>query len=115
MLAAAAGAFFAVALLATAGAPGSPEAGADEAAVELSAVRNVIVVRCAPCHSANPVHELFDAPPAGIAFDTAEEIQARAAAIRAVTVETRIMPLGNLTGMTEAERALVGRWARGAR
>mgnify|MGYP006200307183 CR=1 FL=1 len=25
-----------------------------------------------------------------------------------------VMPLGNLTGMTEEERTLVGRWARGA-
>ncbi|HUF88460.1 MAG TPA: urate hydroxylase PuuD [Gemmatimonadota bacterium] len=115
MLAVAAAAFAAVALLATVGAPGSREAGADEATVGLAEVREVIAVRCAPCHSADPVHELFDAPPAGIAFDTEEEIRARAAEIHAVTVETRIMPLGNLTGMTEEERALVGRWARQTR
>ena len=71
----------------------------------------MITVRCAVCHSAHPVHELFDAPPGGITFDTAEEIRARADEIHAVTVETRIMPLGNLTGMTEEERALVGRWS----
>jgi uncharacterized membrane protein len=75
----------------------------------------VFAVRCAVCHSAHPAHELFTAPPAGIAFDSEEEIRARAASIYAVTIETRIMPLGNLTGMTEAERALVGRWARQAR
>jgi uncharacterized membrane protein len=77
-------------------------------------VREVIAVRCAVCHSAHPVHELFDAPPGGITFDTEEEIRTRADRIYAVTVETRVMPLGNLTGMTEEERALVGRWARQA-
>jgi len=31
-------------------------------------------------------------------------------------VQTRAMPLGNVTGMTDAERALLGRWIRlGAR
>ena len=115
MLAAAALAFAGVALLATAGAPGPPAAGAGDAPVEFAEVRDVFAVRCAVCHSAHPAHELFTAPPAGIAFDSEEEIRARAASIYAVTIETRIMPLGNLTGMTEAERALVGRWARQAR
>ncbi|HYO48195.1 MAG TPA: urate hydroxylase PuuD [Gemmatimonadota bacterium] len=112
MLAAAGLAFAGVAFLATAGAPGPPAAGADDAPVEFAEVRDIFAVRCAVCHSAHPLHELFTAPPAGIAFDTEEEIRARADRIYSVTIETRIMPLGNLTGMTEEERALVGRWAR---
>jgi uncharacterized membrane protein len=104
----------AVALLATAGSPEPTAAGASAAPVDFREVREVIAVRCAVCHSAHPVHDLFDAPPGGITFDTAEEILARADAIHAVTVETRIMPLGNLTEMTEEERALVGRWSSGS-
>jgi uncharacterized membrane protein len=115
MLAAAAVGFVGVALLATAGAPGPPAAGADDAPVEFAEVRDVFAVRCAVCHSAHPAHELFDAPPGGIAFDTEEEIRARADRIYAVTIETRVMPLGNLTDMTEEERALVGRWAQRTR
>lgn len=115
MLAAAALAFVGVAFLATAGAPGPPPVGANDAPVEFAEVRDVFAVRCAVCHSAHPVHELFAAPPAGIAFDTEEEIRARADRIYSVTIETRIMPLGNLTEMTEEERALVGRWARQSR
>lgn len=115
LLVAAGVAFAAVALLSMAGAPGSRTAAAGEAPVDLSAVRDVIAVRCVPCHSAHPSHEMFDAPPAGIAFDTEDEIRARAKDIYAVTIETRIMPLGNLTGMTEEERERVGSWARGAR
>ncbi|MGH7565569.1 MAG: urate hydroxylase PuuD [Gemmatimonadota bacterium] len=115
MLAAAGMAFAGVAFLATAGAPGPSAVGADDAPIEFEDVRDVIAARCAVCHSAHPVHELFTAPPAGIAFDTEEEIRARADRIYSVTIETRIMPLGNLTEMTEEERALVGRWARRAK
>jgi len=115
ILVGAAAAFAGVALLAVVRTPGPAAAGADDAPVGFAEVRDVIAVRCAVCHSVRPVHELFAAPPAGIAFDTEEEIRARADRIYAVTIETRIMPLGNLTGMTEDERALVGRWARPAR
>lgn len=111
MLAVGAAGLGAVALLATAGAPEPTAADASATPVDFGEVRDVIAVRCAVCHSAHPVHDLFDAPPGGIAFDTAEEIRARADQIHAVTVETRIMPLGNLTEMTEEERALVGRWS----
>lgn len=115
ILVAAALALAGIAVLATAGAPGPPEADADEPAVAFAEVREVFAVRCAVCHSARPVHELFDAPPGGIALDTEDEIRARADRIYAVTIESRVMPLGNLTGMTEEERSLVGRWARVAK
>ena len=111
MLALGAAGLGAVALLATAGTPEPIAAGASGAPVDFRQVREVIAVRCAVCHSAHPVHDLFDAPPGGITFDTAEEIRSRGDEIHAVTVETRIMPLGNLTRMTEEERALVGRWS----
>jgi uncharacterized membrane protein len=111
MLAIGAAGLGAIAFFATVGTPDPTEAGASDAPVDFREVRDVIAVRCAVCHSAHPVHELFDAPPGGITFDTAEEIVARADRIHAVTVETRIMPLGNLTGMTEEERSLVGRWS----
>jgi uncharacterized membrane protein len=111
MLAVGAAGLAAIALLATAGTPAPTPAGASATPVDFREVRDVIAVRCAVCHSAHPVHELFDAPPGGIAFDTAEEIRARAEQIHAVTVETRIMPLGNLTHMTEEERTLIGRWS----
>lgn len=87
-------------------------AGDSDEPVSFQEVRAVIVTRCSICHSASPTHPLFDAPPAGIAFDTPEEIEARAEKIYQVTVESPIMPLGNFTGMTDEERALIGRWVR---
>ena len=43
-------------------------------------------------------------------FDTPESIARLAERIRVRAVETRTMPLGNKTGMTDGERALLGRW-----
>jgi uncharacterized membrane protein len=49
-------------------------------------------------------------------FDTAQQIHAQASAIERVAVQSTTMPLGNATGMTQAERALLGAWIRqGAR
>jgi uncharacterized membrane protein len=45
-------------------------------------------------------------------FDTPDQIQSRAQRILERAVTTRTMPLGNLTGVTEAERELLGQWVR---
>ncbi|HEX5787517.1 MAG TPA: urate hydroxylase PuuD [Woeseiaceae bacterium] len=73
-------------------------------------VREVIRERCAGCHSAAPTHPAFPAAPAGLELDTNAQIRAAAARIHQQTVVSRIMPIGNLTGMTEAERELIDRW-----
>jgi len=43
-------------------------------------------------------------------FDTAQQIQLMAPRIQAQAVVTPIMPLGNITQMTQQERDLVGAW-----
>jgi uncharacterized membrane protein len=86
------------------------------ASVPFAQVGTIIEQRCTPCHSANPTQEGVSAPPLGIAFDTPEEIRSRASQIEEQAVRTRAMPLGNVTGMTDAERELLGRWIdQGAR
>jgi uncharacterized membrane protein len=85
-------------------------------AVPFDRVATIIEQRCVTCHSMNPTDDTFTAPPAGITFDTPEEIRARAAQIEEQAVRTRAMPLGNATGMTDEERELLGRWIdQGAR
>jgi uncharacterized membrane protein len=42
--------------------------------------------------------------------DTAEAIVRQAQQIYQQVVLTKLMPLGNATGITEAERAVIGRW-----
>jgi uncharacterized membrane protein len=43
-------------------------------------------------------------------FDSADQIRAQAALIAQQTVITRVMPPGNMTGMTDEERALIAQW-----
>jgi uncharacterized membrane protein len=57
------------------------------------------------CHSAKPTSPLFSAAPAGVMFDTPQQIQAQAARIQAQAVASQIMPLGNITQMTRRTQA----------
>ncbi len=78
--------------------------------VSFEEARHVIDRRCAVCHSERPTDLTFGAAPAGVMFDTRAQIEARAARIRERAVVTRTMPPGNKTSVTDAERALLGRW-----
>jgi uncharacterized membrane protein len=80
------------------------------AAVSFGEVRVVIEHRCVSCHAAEPTHPAFRAAPAGVVFDNDEHILAEADRIHQQTVVTRVMPIGNLTGITEEERQLLDRW-----
>jgi uncharacterized membrane protein len=90
------------------------ESAAGEPAIPFSRVAQIVDQRCTACHSQHPTK--VDSAPKGIRFDTPAEIQEQADAIEQQAVETRAMPLGNVTGMTEFERQLLGRWiAQGAK
>jgi uncharacterized membrane protein len=84
----------------------APAAGA--ATVTFTQVRPIVAERCAACHSTHPT--LVSAPPLGIVLETAAQIHAQAAQIKAVAVDTHVMPKGNRTHMTDAERRLLGAW-----
>ncbi|WP_047288378.1 urate hydroxylase PuuD [Pseudomonas protegens] len=100
---------------AAATAPTSAPAQAANAGPSFDKVHSVIQERCAVCHSAKPTSPLFSAAPAGVMFDTPEQIRLQAARIQAQAVASQIMPLGNITQMTQQERELVGAWiAQGA-
>jgi uncharacterized membrane protein len=70
----------------------------------------IVQQRCVPCHSANPTQPGYDAPPAGITFDSRDQIVERADVIEEQAVRTTAMPLGNVTGMTDQERETLGAW-----
>ncbi|HUF88001.1 MAG TPA: urate hydroxylase PuuD [Thermohalobaculum sp.] len=72
----------------------------------------IVEARCASCHAAAPTDPGFDAPPGGVALETPAELRAHAQRVLAQTVLSDAMPLGNLTGMTEQERARLGAWIR---
>jgi uncharacterized membrane protein len=77
-------------------------------AVPFSRAEAIVEARCVPCHSAHPTK--VDAPPLGLVFDTPKQIAAQASLIEQVAVRTKVMPLGNQTGMTQAERDTLGAW-----
>lgn len=97
-------------------APAPTEAAPAQASVDFDKVHGVIQERCAVCHSAKPTSPLFSAAPAGVMFDTPQQIQQMAPRIQAQAVASQIMPLGNITQMTQQERDLIGTWiTQGAR
>jgi uncharacterized membrane protein len=84
---------------------------ARHAPVEDAAARWIVQTRCVTCHARRPSNEAFTAPPNGVTFESAGEMRAFADRIVYRVVETRTMPLGNLTGITDEERATLGAWA----
>jgi len=83
---------------------------------QFNEVSTVIEQRCTVCHSANPTSPLFSAAPAGVMFDTPEQIKQMVDKIHAQTIASQIMPLGNITQMTQEERNLLASWIeQGAR
>jgi uncharacterized membrane protein len=81
--------------------------------VTLSMIRPVIESRCTTCHSQNPTHIAFPAAPSGVVLDTDEEIVAEALRIHQQTVVLKAMPIGNLTQISDQERALIDAWYQG--
>lgn len=86
------------------------EQQADNTAVSFAQVENVIKARCTSCHSAAPVHPAFPAAPIGVMFDDGSQILAEADRIYQQTVVTKVMPIGNLTAMTDEERQIINEW-----
>ncbi|PPS61253.1 urate hydroxylase PuuD [Pseudomonas sp. BRM28] len=94
-------------------APATATAAADSG--NFDKIHSVIQERCTVCHSAKPTSPLFSAAPAGVMLDTPQQIQQLAPRIQAQAVASQIMPLGNITQMTQQERELIGAWiAKGA-
>jgi uncharacterized membrane protein len=90
------------------------EPAAGSAEVPFARVAGIVEQRCAACHSLHPTK--VAKAPQGVKLDTPEEIKAQAGAISQQAVQSKAMPLGNVTGMTQAERDLLGRWiAQGAK
>jgi uncharacterized membrane protein len=88
----------------------APRPQATEEHVAWSEVAPIVANRCAPCHSTQPTMAGFAAPPKGLVLDNEEHARAAADRIR-TQVQTKVMPLGNLTQMTDEERAKLLAWA----
>jgi len=69
-------------------------------------VQPVLEQRCYQCHGAQLQMK-------NIRLDSPEALKQHAQAVYQQTVVARTMPMNNATGITEAERALIGRWFLG--
>lgn len=73
-------------------------------------VHSIFQNRCISCHSPHPTDDIFKITPKDISLVTESEIRAVLPQIYQQVSVSKIMPLGNKTGMTEAERSLLTSW-----
>jgi uncharacterized membrane protein len=69
-------------------------------------VRKVLEQRCYMCHGAQVQMK-------NVRLDTPDQVAAHAQGVYQQAVVTKIMPMNNATGMTDAERALLAKWFEG--
>jgi len=67
---------------------------------------------CVMCHAKKPTHESFQEAPKNITLESVADLKQHAETIYTQTVQTKAMPLGNQTIMTDDERASLGRWLK---
>ncbi|MFS2026221.1 urate hydroxylase PuuD [Massilia sp. CT11-137] len=87
-----------------------PRPGVSAGTVPFARVETILRARCVSCHAAHPTQPGFASAPAGVMLDDAHGIARNAPRIYQQAVQLKAMPLANMTNMTEAERAEVGRW-----
>jgi uncharacterized membrane protein len=95
-------AMLAVTVYLTAPAP-QPEVAANAAPATFAEVQAIVGQRCTLCHGAAMQSK-------GLRFDSPEQITQHAQQIYQQAVVLKAMPMNNATQITEAERALIGRW-----
>ena len=90
----------------------APREARDAGAVPFARVQGVIGARCLSCHADQPTFQGLAEAPKGVKLDTPERVRAAAQQIYQQAARSKAMPPGNLTGMTDDERALLDRWYR---
>ena len=93
-------------------APRVPELPPVQGEVTFNRVREIVGQHCVACHSPSPTFPGITVPQAGVLLHTSADVLANAPRIYQQTVVTRIMPLGNVTNMTDQERAVLAAWVR---
>ena len=96
-------------------APQAPVVTTTGGAVTDIDVLTISAKHCMMCHAKTPAHESFKEAPKNVTLETIDDLKRYANLIMAQTVQNRAMPLGNQTGMTDAERAKLGQWIRALR
>lgn len=90
-------------------APGTSASASSGATPETAQLMPLVAKHCAVCHSAHP--QLMGTAPKGVMFDSAAQLEAHRALVGRQVGVLRVMPPGNMTQMSDEERALFVRWA----
>ena len=81
-----------------------------QATVEIATVHGIVTARCSSCHAEVPSQAGFQSAPKDIVFESEEDVIRQAQEIYQQSVATKAMPIGNLTGITDEEREMLGIW-----
>jgi uncharacterized membrane protein len=77
-------------------------------APDIASIHAIVVQRCSACHSEHP--SLMASAPKGTMFDHPEQIEQRADLIYQQVAVLRVMPPGNITQLSDAERSAIASW-----
>ncbi len=80
-------------------------------ALDYAQVKPLLTQHCITCHAAQPTSTLFTVAPKGVLLETEEQVRQHAAMV-AIQVTSKAMPLGNMTKMTADERQLLVEWVK---
>lgn len=101
----------AAAAVATPSALAAPGGTAVPGGTDFAKVQAVVTARCYQCHSAHPT--LMPSPAKGVLLDTPDQLAAHAQLVYQQAVQQKLMPLGNITQMTDEERTVIAKWFEG--
>jgi uncharacterized membrane protein len=91
--------------------PAPPDqGGVSKTVAQTSEIYAIIEARCTNCHARVPAFEGFTSAPLGVELDSSQKLIQHAQMIYQTVVVSRVMPLGNLTQMTDTERQRVASW-----
>ena len=76
-------------------------------------VLSIVNTHCTSCHAAAPTDPTIKQAPKGVIFSSIDDLKRYATQIEAQAVRNQVMPMGNKTGMTLAERDKLGAWIAG--
>ncbi|UPL22836.1 urate hydroxylase PuuD [Alcaligenes faecalis] len=89
----------------------APEAANGAETTSVARVQEIMDARCVQCHALKPNADFgFTAAPAGMLLDTIDNTVLHAEQVKTV-VHSKYMPLGNMTQMTDEERAAIAAWS----
>ncbi len=69
----------------------------------------IVHQRCTPCHASMPTQPGFMVAPKGVLLETPEQLVAQLVALK-LQIQSRAMPIGNITQMSDDERAELIAW-----